>query len=56
MPSKRYGSEVEAIVVPEPGEREREALLAALEGAEAGCAETAWQRAALLEATEADEP
>jgi len=52
---KRYGCRVDAVVVPEPDEEEREALLAAI-AAEAGDANNAWRQAALREATEAEEP
>ena len=47
---------MEAVVVPEPPEPERQALVEALEGADPDPYEGAWRREALREGTETEEP
>ncbi len=55
----RYAGEVEVEMKPEPGESDREAILAALAPGDDQpplAIESAWQRAGLREATEESHP
>ena len=52
----RYGPAMEVVVVPEPPEQERQALVEALESADPDPYGSAWRRETLREGTETEEP
>jgi hypothetical protein len=51
-----YAARVEIAVQPEPTDEERAALLEVVARSDPQAGESAWRQAALLEATESDEP